>query len=102
MNEEVEGVTVWLFGAGGAPSEKLIRIDYDPDDNAPPGSSFEGALTVLRDLAPTFVVSGYVMRLRHDLDHASVLLSLEPRKPTAVRNVGFEVSNSATATRLGH
>jgi hypothetical protein len=95
-----ESITVWLFGAGGTPSEKLIRVDYDPDDDGNP-SSFQVALSVLSDFAPTFVAPGYTMRLSHDLDKPSVLLRLEPRKSKAVGDVGLKVRDTA-ASLLSH
>jgi hypothetical protein len=73
----LEGLTVWLEGAGGAPSDKLIRIDYNADGKTT--STFPEALTILSRLAPLLVIPGYIMRLDHDLKKACVLLRLEPR-----------------------
>lgn len=78
----VKGLTVWLDGHGSAPSEKLLRVDYNSD-----GESILGlpeALLALGLLAPSFIVPGYVVRVHHDLDNSSVALRLEPSDSASV------------------
>jgi hypothetical protein len=77
-NESIEGLTVWLMGAGGTPSEKSIRVDYNADGE--PFGTLACALAILSYLAPSCIVPGYLMRLDHDLNKPSVLLWLEPSK----------------------
>ena len=81
-HEAVDRVTVWLEGAGGAPSDKFIRVDYNTDGKSPP--ALPEALTILGYLAPSFVVPGYVVRLDHDLKKSCVLLRLEPSESMPV------------------
>jgi hypothetical protein len=83
VNESIERITVWLYGAGGTPSEKFIRIDYDPDGEHP--SALPIALSALGRLAPALIVPGYVMRLDHDIQQSCVLLRLQPRETKSVR-----------------
>jgi hypothetical protein len=68
----MERITVWLYGAGGAPCDEFIRIDYDPDDEI--SSALPVALDVLSSLAPRRVMPGYVMRLDHDIKQSRVTL----------------------------
>jgi len=77
VNELSEGVTVWLDSVGSAPADKLVRVDYDP--NGEVSASLAGALAILSEFAPSFVIPGHVGRVVHDFENARIFLRLEPR-----------------------
>lgn len=71
-----ERLTIWLEATVAAPSEKVLRVDYDPDDEM--AEALPNALFALGLLAPSVIAPGHVVRLRHDVANARVTLNVKP------------------------
>ena len=82
VDELVDGTTIWLDSYGSAPSDKFIRVDYDPNDEHT--HSFQSALFILSEFAPSFVIPGHIGRIQHDFENARIFLRLEPRQTDAL------------------
>lgn len=81
-----EGLAIWVEPVRGAPFKKCLRVDYDLKDHALGGLA--DALIILGALAPSFEAPGDIMRLEHDLLHASVRLWIEPGDSLPMGDVG--------------
>jgi hypothetical protein len=82
LHEAIESITIWLDSVGSAPSDKFIRVDYDPNDEK--SASFEAALAALGEFVPTLKAPGHVPLVAHDFENARVFLRLVPNH----RNTG--------------
>jgi hypothetical protein len=80
VNKHSQGTTIWLDSSGSAPSDKFLRVDYDPNDKVPP-SSFQAALGILSQFAPTVIIPGQMVRVIHDFENSRIFLRLEPHHP---------------------
>ncbi len=78
INKHIESATIWLDSLGSAPSDKFLRVDYDPNDEE--CFSLSTALAILSEFAPSFIIPGHVGRVVHDFENARVFLRLEPRR----------------------
>ena len=76
FDKSVDGTTIWLDGVGGAPANKFLRVDYNPNDEL--SHSLQRALFILGDFAPSFVIPGHIGRIVHDFENARIFLRLEP------------------------
>jgi hypothetical protein len=76
IHELTDGVTTWLDSIGSAPADKFIRVDYDADGEV--SISLGVALTILSQIAPSFVVPGHIGRIEHDFQNSRIFLRLEP------------------------
>ena len=83
VNQPGKRCTAWLYGAGGAPAEKSLRIDYDATVETP--SALPEALIVLGHLAPAIVIPGHSLRVSQDFENARIVLFLEPNVSGARR-----------------
>jgi hypothetical protein len=77
IDEQIEGATIWLDSVGGAPSDKFLRVDYDPNSEA--SASLAEALAILGEFAPSFIIPGHIGRVVHDFENARIFMRLEPR-----------------------
>ncbi len=90
FHEEMEGVTIWLHGTGGAPRDKFVRVDYDANGHKSP-VAFQEALAILSDFAPTLIAPSHTLRVVHDFEDASISLRLEPSDPGAAQKIRPEI-----------
>jgi len=81
-DHSTESVVAWLYGAGGAPSEKFIRCDYDSDGETV--GSLQVALSILGNLAPSLITPGHSFRIVQDFQNSRIILSLVPRNGDVV------------------
>ena len=87
IDENVDGFHAWLYGAGGAPSEKFIRVDYDPHREKTFAGALQVALTVLANLSPALITPGHSIRIIQDLKNSRIIARLVPSERDA--NEGF-------------
>jgi hypothetical protein len=80
-----ERLTIWLFGSGDAPSEKYLRVDYDPNDQM--ASGLPAALLALGLVSPSFIAPGDIVRVDHDLAHASVSVRFQPSDTPSFQDI---------------
>lgn len=75
FEERGDGLTVWLKGAGGAPSEQAIWIDFDPHHEV--AAMFPVALIALSSLAPVIIVPGRLPWITYDAANRRIILRSE-------------------------
>ncbi len=82
QNISFKGLTIGLNGVGRTPVEKCLWVDFDPDDQMSPG--LPSALIALGLLAPSFIASGDVIIIDHDLAQSRVCLRIKPGNSTTI------------------
>jgi hypothetical protein len=87
IDELSEGVTVRLDSVGSAPSDKFVRVDYDP--NSEVSALLAVALPILSEFAPSFIIPGHFGRVKHDFENACILLRLEPHHAGSVFSANY-------------